>query len=139
MASDISTSISLQVSPATQQPRVKPEPAVIKTDGRQTVASNIEQKLPVAEQQDEVKESRKKLEENVSKLNDYVQKLERDLQFSIDEVSGRTVIKVLDSENDQVIRQFPSEEMLAIVHFFAEMAESNVKPGKTGILLQEQV
>ena len=36
----------------------------------------------------------------------------RDLQFSIDHDSGKTVVKVVDSETNKVLRQFPSEEML---------------------------
>jgi flagellar protein FlaG len=48
----------------------------------------------------------------VSKITDFVQNFQRDLQFSIDETSGRTVIEVVDSETKQVIRQIPSEETL---------------------------
>jgi len=50
----------------------------------------------------------------VSKISDFVQNFQRDLQFSVDQASGRTVIKVVDSETDQVIRQIPSEETLRI-------------------------
>lgn len=52
----------------------------------------------------------------VSRLNDYVQNLRRDLQFSIDEETGHTVITVTDSATQEVIRQIPSEEALAIAH-----------------------
>ena len=52
----------------------------------------------------------------VSRLNDYVQNLSRDLQFSIDEETGVTVITVTDSATHEVIRQIPSEEALAIAH-----------------------
>lgn len=48
----------------------------------------------------------------VSKITDFVQNFQRDLQFSIDKTSGRTVIEVVDSETKQVIRQIPSEETL---------------------------
>ena len=50
----------------------------------------------------------------VSDLNDYVQTLRRDLQFSVDEDSGRTIIKVIDSETKELIRQIPPEEVLAL-------------------------
>lgn len=36
------------------------------------------------------------------------------LRFSIDDDTGRTVIKIIDSSTDQMIRQIPSEEILAI-------------------------
>ena len=54
------------------------------------------------------------LENSVSKLNELVQSVQRDLQFSIDESSGDTVIKVLDTNTEEVIRQIPSEEVLAL-------------------------
>lgn len=36
------------------------------------------------------------------------------LQFSVDKDLGRTVVKVLDTETNEVIRQIPSEEVVAI-------------------------
>ena len=54
------------------------------------------------------------LKKSVSQLNDLVQSIQRDLQFSLDDVSGRTVITVFDSQTEEVIRQIPSEEVLAI-------------------------
>jgi len=50
-----------------------------------------------------------RVESAVSKISDFVQNFQRDLQFSVDQDSGRTVIKVVDSETEQVIRQIPSE------------------------------
>lgn len=38
----------------------------------------------------------------------------QNLRFSLDEDSGRTVIKIVDSTTDEVIKQIPSEEILAI-------------------------
>lgn len=54
------------------------------------------------------------VQQAVSRLNDYAQSLRRDLQFSIDKSSGSTVIKVIDSNSGETIRQIPSEVMLAI-------------------------
>jgi len=36
------------------------------------------------------------------------------LQFSLGKDSGRTVVKVMDTDTNEVIRQIPSEEVLAI-------------------------
>jgi flagellar protein FlaG len=36
------------------------------------------------------------------------------LKFAVDGDTGAMVVKVVDTETDQVIRQIPSEEMLAI-------------------------
>jgi len=54
------------------------------------------------------------LESSVVQLNELVQSIERDLHFSIDEASGDTVIQVLDSKTEEVIRQIPSEEVLTL-------------------------
>jgi flagellar protein FlaG len=50
----------------------------------------------------------------VQKINDFVKVVRRDLEFSVDEATGRTVITVKDSETDEVIRQIPPEEVLSI-------------------------
>lgn len=49
--------------------------------------------------------------EQVTKL---MQQLNRNLEFVVDEETQKDVVKVIDTETKEVIRQFPSEEMLAI-------------------------
>ena len=58
---------------------------------------------------DEAKDAKNSddLKQAVSKLNDYVQNVQRNLQFSIDKESGATVVKVIDSKSEKVIRQMP--------------------------------
>ena len=72
--------------------------------------------------------------ETLSDLNEQIPSVQRDLSFSIDETSGRTVVQVVDSDSGEVIRQIPSEEVLAIARVFKEMQEeslqqSEVRPG----------
>ena len=50
----------------------------------------------------------------VTQLNKHAQEANYNLEFSIDEASGRSVIKVIDADNGEVIRQFPLEEVLAL-------------------------
>ena len=38
----------------------------------------------------------------------------QNLRFSIDDDTGRTIVKVVDMQTDEVIRQMPSKEVLAI-------------------------
>ena len=57
----------------------------------------------------------------VNQLNGYMEETHRSLRFSIDDDSGRTVVRVVDTENDEVIRQIPSEEMLALIRHFNEV------------------
>ena len=61
------------------------------------------------------------LDRVVEDLNEFVQVIQRKLQFSVDEESGKTVVKVIDSETDEVIRQIPSEEILEMQHRLGEM------------------
>lgn len=54
------------------------------------------------------------IETAVAEVSDFVQAKNRQLDFSIDEKSQRSVVKVTDSESGDVIRQIPSEEVLAL-------------------------
>lgn len=58
--------------------------------------------------------SDKKIEQAVAQLNDYVQNSERKLKFQVDEQSGKTVVQVFDKHSDELIRQIPNEEALAL-------------------------
>ena len=57
----------------------------------------------------------------LDQLNGYLEETHRGLRFSIDDDSGRTIVRVLDTETDEVIRQIPSEEMLAVIRHFIEV------------------
>ena len=69
----------------------------------------------------------------VRHLSDYVQTLRRDLQFSVDQDSGRSIVRVVDSETGELIRQIPAEEVLAVARALGHSATL-----QTGILLQGQ-
>ncbi len=57
--------------------------------------------------------TRTELEEAVKKLNALVSQATTIL-FSLDEESGRTIIRVVDTETQTVLRQIPNEEALAM-------------------------
>lgn len=74
---------------------------------------------------DEVKAAKKsedlnELKKSVNQLNDYVQNTQRDLEFSIDKDSGVTVVKVIDTKSEKVIRQMPTEEALKLARSLVE-------------------
>ena len=52
--------------------------------------------------------------DDVSNLNQLVRDLHRELKFSVDDDSGETVVKVIDKETDEVVRQIPSAEVLRL-------------------------
>lgn len=47
-------------------------------------------------------------------VNDFVKPLNSTLQFNIDDSTGLTVVKVIDTDTKEVIKQIPSEDMLAL-------------------------
>lgn len=50
----------------------------------------------------------------VDQIEKFVQSVRRNLEFSIDEASGKVVVKVIASETGEVVRQLPSAEALKI-------------------------
>lgn len=50
----------------------------------------------------------------VSGLNELVRDLHRELKFTVDDDSGETIVKVIDRETDEVLRQIPSEEVMRL-------------------------
>jgi flagellar protein FlaG len=58
--------------------------------------------------------SPKAVGEAVDSINHAMKSLSNRIEFSVDEDSKRQVVKVIDPETKEVIRQLPSEEALAI-------------------------
>ncbi len=69
------------------------------------------------------------VERAVSRVNDYVQNVQRDLRFNVDRESGKIIIKVIDSVTHEVIRQIPSEEVVALARRLRSLQ---------GLILREQ-
>ena len=52
------------------------------------------------------------LQDAVADMNDYIQSVQRDLHFAVDEDLDQTVIKVVDRDTGELIRQIPEEVFL---------------------------
>ena len=59
-------------------------------------------------------ESEEQVKQAVQKIQGTVNNLAQNLQFSIDEDTGKTIIKVMDVHTEEVIRQIPTEEAVKI-------------------------
>lgn len=59
-------------------------------------------------------EQRQQLEEAVQAVKEFIQPMAGNLEFSLDEDTGTTVIKIIDASTKELIRQIPSKEMLEI-------------------------
>ncbi len=66
--------------------------------------------------------NREQLEIMANKLQDFVGSLNKGLEFSVDKDSGRDVIKVIDRDSKEVIRQYPSEEVLDLIANLSDAA-----------------
>ena len=100
---------------------------------KQNVDEQKNTTTPTAASRNEVFEtelSPEKLEKVVQQLQDFMGEMNRSLQFKVDEDSGRNVIKVIDKESGDLVKQYPSEEVLGIV---AKLAEA------TGVLVDFKV
>ena len=57
---------------------------------------------------------RETLLQAVEDVRKAIEPVAQNLRFSIDDDTGRTIVKVVDMQTDEVIRQMPSKEVLAI-------------------------
>ena len=56
----------------------------------------------------------KDLERAISAVNEMLDPMARGLQFSVEESTGSTIVRLVDKETNEVLRQIPSKEMLSI-------------------------
>lgn len=75
--------------------------------------------LQAVEQSAEV--DRNTLETAVTDIQDFVQSVSRDINFQLDDSSGRVVINVTERSSGDVIRQIPSEEALRLAENLTEI------------------
>ncbi len=74
------------------------------------------------------------LEEALTTVNQHQQVVQQSLQFEVDADLGRTVVKLVDSKTGEVVRQIPSEELVAI----AKKLKGSGKP-PAGLLFETEV
>lgn len=63
------------------------------------------------------------LQSAVQNTNQAMQDAGKSLAFSVDEATRETVVKLVDTQTDKVIGQFPSKQMLAISQAIGLMQE----------------
>ncbi len=55
-------------------------------------------------------------------ISQNIRTVQRSLEFTVDEISGRTVITVVDKETNEVIRQIPPKEVLALAQRLEDLS-----------------
>lgn len=61
------------------------------------------------------------LDKVAQQLQEFVGDLNRNIEFSVDKDSGRDVIKVIDKDSGDLLKQYPSEEVLTLVSKLSDM------------------
>ena len=97
--------INTQKIPEAPQNNLAPQVTATKAAPVQTVAAV--QRADTAPSIDQIKQA-------IQDINKSFQSLSRGLEFTIDEDSQRTIVKVIDQQTKEVIRQLPSQETLEI-------------------------
>jgi flagellar protein FlaG len=72
----------------------------------------------------------KQLQKAIQQVQDAVQAHASSIQFALDKDSGETIVKVVDMQTNEVIRQIPSKEMIAIAQSIDQQLQ--------GILLKQK-
>lgn len=73
-------------------------------------------------------------EQAIAIVQKLLQSQVRSLQFEVDEASGVDIVTVLDGDTGEVIRRFPSDEVVASARYIAQ----NMPDVVSGVLLDEQ-
>ena len=71
------------------------------------------------------------IDQAIAELQDFVDGLGRSLTFRQDESIDRSVITVLDKQTNEVVRQIPSEEVVAI----ARQIKGDLAEARVGLLV----
>lgn len=80
------------------------------TAARPVATAAIDSKAGGKEEPSELKD----VKQAVSEINKAMQFMSRQLEFSVDTDSERTIVKVIDQQTREVIRQMPTKEALEI-------------------------
>ncbi|QLE08744.1 flagellar protein FlaG [Pseudoalteromonas shioyasakiensis] len=94
--------------------------------GREAVDIELDSKQ---NEQKDKKDLIAEVKQNLEKLNNYIPVTSTNLIFEFDEKGDPPIIKVLDRENDEVIREIPTEEFREVAKALEEFADKLTNKG----------
>ena len=100
--------------------------AVVAAPSKPSVAVEQVAAKPVAEQQP----SAEQLKNVVDNINKALKQSNKNLEFSVDDSTQKTVFKLKDTATGDVLRQYPTADMLAISRAIGEIQQ--------GLLLKQE-
>ncbi len=128
------SSISLTGSPLATS--LTPNRDIMLKEQQEPARSKLNTVQPVA-QLDATAPDKAQLQQAVDIVNQALLLEKRALNFSIDEESGRSVIKVFDFKTDELIKQIPSEELLRVAQDIKRLQEEMGQ--SIGLLIDNRV
>lgn len=145
MSSEIPSMLKLSpvtvVQTANKQTEDRNSSNIENTDPRSSVGLVNQNELQVTNQQEgggvgsEKKAgeaSPELIKQAVDEVNTFLQATKRNLQFKVDDETDELVVKIVDADSGKLVRQIPSEEMLAFIKRMQEL------DGKQGFVLQDR-
>lgn len=121
------------VATANFQSRSSGTPAEVSNISAQNVQAETTRTKKIAEQ---AAQNIEVVRNAAKELNEFTEKIQTNLNFSVDEGSGRSVITVTDTQTGNVIRQIPAKEALAVANIIREAIAADIE--KVGLLLTAQ-
>lgn len=108
-----------------------------KTDDLAASEKNISQAFVQQADSSNVERKGAQLDEAVAKVESFLKVQNRDLAFSIDDETNRSVVTVKDSQSGDVIRQIPSEDVLKLAERIQELQQD--VGNSVGVFINNQV
>ena len=111
----------------TAQESTQERAPLISVDKLQSVQKNVEtteakENKASAVQQDKQQMSTDEVKEIVESFQEMSETIQTKLSFSVDEENNEIVVKIFDKESEELIRQFPSDEMLSLQDKMSDLA-----------------
>ena len=112
-------STTSHIKPSVSTPTNTHRPSQTPTSNVQNVktsSASISQQNVVSEPASDAE-----IQQAVDKIQSFTDNTAKNLKFSVDEDTGKTVVKVQDSQTLEIIRQFPTEEAISIARTLDKM------------------
>ncbi|MFB0934207.1 MAG: flagellar protein FlaG [Propionivibrio sp.] len=106
-----------KISNVAAQTHASPHFTTLDSAGNARLSGSVSKALPsreTADNQPQSEAGKISIHEAVNRIEKIVAATNSEIKFSVDAETGIDVVKVIDKATDKVIRQIPSEEMIAI-------------------------
>lgn len=96
-----------------------------------------EKKLAEAKDAEKIEITQATINEAINIVSEFINQPPRNVNFTQDTEAGRTVIKVFDNDSKELIKQFPSEELVSVAKKIKALHQEVGE--QAGILLDTKV